>query len=309
MERSIENPVEANVAHRSFAERNLKQKHALVVCITISIITMIAELVASRMTGSLMLYSDALHMLSHAASLFISFLAADLALRPANRKFPNGFRRVETVAAFINGIGLAGFTLHILYTSLDRFFERQEVMGSEMIVVAIIGLMVNLLTAWILSRSGLENLNTRSAYLHLLADTFSSVMIIAGGVVIYYTNWFVIDTILSLVIAVVVGKWAVGLIRTSLRILLDSTPEEIDPEQIEQYLMEHFQEVLEVRELKIRELGSGFYSGSLKLVVGAIDPASFAALRHRIAQYLDLHYQVKDLVVELDYDNLLRVSA
>lgn len=309
MEGIFEKPLESQVDRRSFTERNLKQKHALVVCITISVGTMIAELIASRITGSLMLYSDALHMLSHAASMFVSFLAADLALKPADKHFPNGYRRVEILAAFVNGIGLAGFTLHILYTSLMRFFERQEVVGSEMIVVAIVGLLVNLVTAWILSRSGLENLNTRSAYLHLLADTFSSVMIILGGIVIYYTNWYLIDTLLSLVIAIVVGKWAYGLIRTSYRILLDSTPDSIDTEEVSQQLALHFDEVQEVGEVRIRELSSGYFTGSLKLTISNIDPASFSGLQHRISQYLSQHYQVNELVIQLDYDNLLKPKA
>ena len=159
-----------------------------------------------------MLFSDGLHMFSHAASLFISFFAILLA-----QKWQNN--RIELIAALINGIGLLGFTIYILYESYIRMLDPTTILITDTLIVAIIGLIVNILTAWLLSTAGVEDLNTKSALLHMLADTFSSVAIIVGVVIIAYTDWFIIDSILSVVVAIVVGKWAVGLIIDSIKAL------------------------------------------------------------------------------------------
>ncbi len=183
----------------------LNKSQAIWLCIGITLFVMVVELFYSYVANSLMLFSDGLHMFSHAASLGISLSAIYIAERTQNDK-------VESWAALINGIGLIGFTIYIFIESYLRLMSPEVIEVNSTFVVAIIGLIVNLLTAWILSSTGVEDLNTKSAFLHMLADTFSSVAIILGTVVIIYTDWFWIDAILSAVVAYVVGKWSIDLI-------------------------------------------------------------------------------------------------
>ena len=190
----------------------LSKSQAIGVCIGITLVVMVIELVYSYVANSLMLFSDGLHMFSHAASLGISLSAIYIAERTKNA-------RVESWAAFINGIGLIGFTVYIFIESYLRLLNPEQIEVNSTFAVAIIGLVVNLLTAWILSTTGVEDLNTRSAFLHMLADTFSSLAIILGTVIIIYTDWFWIDALLSALVAYVVGKWSLDLISRSWRAL------------------------------------------------------------------------------------------
>jgi cobalt-zinc-cadmium efflux system protein len=261
---------------------------------------MVVEFVASAITGSLMLWSDGIHMLSHAASLGISFVAATIAARPTSKRFPFGLHRVEIIAAHVNGVGLAIFTLYIVYESIHRLFSPVEILSGDMLFVAIIGLFVNLLTAFILSKAGLEDLNTKSAFLHMLADTFSSVAIIIGGVIIMYTDWLWIDAVLSIVIAVVIGKWSWGLLKESFLILIDRTPKHIDYNEIQAELKYEFPQIKKVVEVKVWEIKTGKYCGTLKLQVENLGSSAYFGLQQKIGTYLKKNHQVQDITVQMD---------
>jgi cobalt-zinc-cadmium efflux system protein len=184
----------------------LSKTRALKICILITLLVMGAELIVGHLSKSLMLFSDGLHMLSHAASLAITLSAMIWAKQSGNK-------RIELAAALINGIGLLGFTAYIIYEAVLRMILPETLMVEDIYGVALLGLLVNLITALILASSGVEDLNTKSAFLHMLADTFSSIAILVGALVIQLFNWFWLDAVLSMVIAAVVGKWALVLIR------------------------------------------------------------------------------------------------
>ncbi len=191
----------------------LSKSRALVICIIITTIVMVIEFAGSLYTGSLMLYSDSLHMLSHAGSLLISYVAIQIAYIQKKKNIGRKLiSNPEDRAAFINGVGLIVFVGYILVESFIRLQTPTPVMCVETLIVAFIGLAVNIATAVILSTAGLEDLNTKSAFLHMLADTFSSVAIIIGAIIIQYTDWYFIDPLLSVIIAIVIAKWAMGLL-------------------------------------------------------------------------------------------------
>ncbi len=196
----------------------ISKKRALAFCICITLLVMVLEIFYSMSANSLMLFSDGMHMLTHALSLGVTLIAILLSERSA-KNTPSKPKTIELYAAIINGFGLALFTVYIIYESLERMHHLENLNIYDTLIIAIIGLMVNLLTAWILLQAGIEDLNTRSAYLHLLADTFSSVAIIAGCIIIYYTRWLIIDPLLSIVVAVVIGKWSYGLLKEAFQMI------------------------------------------------------------------------------------------
>lgn len=188
---------------------NISKRKALLWSILINIVAMFIEFYYAEITQSVMLFSDGIHMLSHVASLIVSYLAILYASRHKNGAY------YENMAAFINGIGLLFFTFYIFREAYIHYINPDEIILGTAMYTAIFGLAINLLTALILSWSGVEDINTRSAFLHMLSDTFSSVSIILGIVIIYYTNWIWIDALLSCIVGIVVGKWSVGLIKES----------------------------------------------------------------------------------------------
>ncbi len=150
----------------------LTKERALLISLLITLFAMCAEFIASSFTGSLMLFSDAIHMLSHAASLAVSWLAIYFAARYSKKHFPFGLKRLEVLAAFVNGLSLLAFVGYIVYEAYFRIMDPIAIETGQTLSVAIFGLAINLITAVILSLAGLEDLNTKSAFMHLLADTF-----------------------------------------------------------------------------------------------------------------------------------------
>jgi cobalt-zinc-cadmium efflux system protein len=161
-------------------------------------------------------------------ALLLSFFAMKFATLPATEKKTFGFFRLEILAALINGVTLVLISLYIIYEAYFRIMHPQPVHGTLMLVVAAIGLMVNILGAVVLRKHRDTNLNIRGAFLHIVGDALVSVGVIIGGIIILFTEWYLIDPILSIAISLVIiyGAWA--LVKESVNILLESAPSHID---------------------------------------------------------------------------------
>ncbi len=244
----------------------ITKKQALGWSIAITLVVMVVEFVAGYLTHSLMLFSDGLHMLTHALSLGISLAAIHIAARKVSEKYPYGLASVEVIAALINGVGLIFFTIYIFYESALRLMNPIAINVWDTGLVACVGLAVNLLTAFILSRAGIEDLNTRSAYLHLLSDTFSSVAIIIGCVIIRYTGWMAIDPLLSIIVGLVILKWAFGLIKESIDVILNKVPDSVDPAALRSQLLQQFEAVNEISHFRVWQPASGQVHATATLV-------------------------------------------
>lgn len=207
-------------------------KKDLLIALSITLLMMIAEVIGGLLSNSLALLSDAGHMLTDNLALLLSFFAMKFATMPATEKRTFGFYRLEILAALINGIILVVISLYIIYQAYLRMINPQRVEGMLMLIVAVIGLVANIIGAIVLVKHSHSNLNIRGAYLHIVGDAFSSVGVVIGGVIILYTGWYLIDPILSILISFVIiyGAWA--LVKESVSILLESVPSHIDIETV-----------------------------------------------------------------------------
>jgi cobalt-zinc-cadmium efflux system protein len=185
---------------------------------------MIAEIIGGILSNSLALLSDAGHMFTDTLALALSFFAMKFAEMPATSRRTFGFYRLEILAALLNGVTLVLISVYIVYEAYHRIQNPPPVQGSLMLIVAIIGLVANILGALFLVKHHDTSLNIRGAFLHIVGDAISSVGVIIGGVIIAYTGWYLIDPILSILIAVGITIGAVGLVTESVNILLESVP-------------------------------------------------------------------------------------
>jgi cobalt-zinc-cadmium efflux system protein len=265
----------------------------------LTIVTMVAELVGGAWTGSLMLLSDAVHMLSHAVSLGISYLAIWMATRPRTARSHYGLYRSEILASLLNGLGLLALSGIIVYESIERLQDPVSIRGVEMIAVAAVGLVVNVITAWILARSGAEDLNTRSAFLHMLGDLFSSAAIVVGGIVLIGTGWFWLDPLLSMLIALVILWWAVGLLRSSCSILLERAPEGVEPDEV-LAAMHAEPGVKEVHDLHVWEITSGYICLTAHVVVEDRRVSETHDLRDALCHCLWTRFRVAHVTLQLE---------
>ncbi|HLT30427.1 MAG TPA: cation diffusion facilitator family transporter [Myxococcaceae bacterium] len=224
----------------------------------------LVEAVGGWMSGSLALLSDAGHMLGDVSALGLSLFALWIAGKPADAKRTYGYYRMEILSALANGVLLLGVTVYILYEAWQRLQSPAEVQLGLMASVAVVGLVANLLSLWVLGHS--HSHNVRGAFLHVLGDTLSSVGVLIAAGVIALTGWTPIDAILSAVIAVVIVVSALRLVRESVDVLLEAVPPHVDMGKVRGILGE-IDGVIAVHDLHVWTISSGIYALSAHLVV------------------------------------------
>lgn len=288
-----------HVHHHVHAHRP-QQQRALWICLALTLVMMVIEFAAGWMSSSLMLAGDALHMLSHVAALGISLLAFKLATRQCGDHLPYGLYRLEVLAALLNGLGLAAFSLWIVYEGIERLLNPVHISGHELMIVATLGLIVNVVTAVILFRAGMEDLNTKGAWLHMLADGASSVVVVLGAVVIVFTGWRVIDPLLSILVALVVGKWSWSLLRDALMILLERKPDHINLAELEMHLLRAFPEIHDVHDLHVWEITSHYFCLSAHIVLDDMRLSETQRVRAAVAEDLRKHFGIGHAVLQFE---------
>ena len=200
--------------------------------VALNLTFVVVEAVAGVVGNSIGLLSDAGHNLSDVFSLLLAMIALKLASSHATKRFTYGHRKASVLISLLNAIILLVAVGAIVVESIDKFFHPAEVNGTLIIWTAAVGIVINGVTAWALSRQQQHDINTRGAFLHMLADTLVSIGVVVSGIVIHYTGWTVIDPIIGLVIAVVILVSTWELLSESLRMSTDAVPEGFDVEEI-----------------------------------------------------------------------------
>ena len=234
-------------SHAVVTEGNAKK---LTFALALTSSFLIIEVIAGFMTQSLALLSDAAHMFTDAAALAIALVAIKIGKLPADDKRTFGYQRFEILAALFNAMMLFMVAIYILFEAYQRFNHPPEIQSMGMMIVAVIGLIINLISMKILFSSAQDSLNVKGAYLEVLSDAIGSVGVIVGGAIIYFTGWMWIDTL----IAVLIGFWVLPrtwvLLKQSINILLEGVPEEIDIEKLRNDLLA-LQGVENIHQLKV----------------------------------------------------------
>lgn len=194
------------------------------------------QAVGGWISGSLALIADSGHMVSDAAALLLAIIAYRLARRPADAERTYGYHRVRVLAALANGASLLLLVAWIVWEAIARLAEPVEIMAGPMLVVATIGLMVNLFGAYVLYSGNKNDSNLRGALLHVVGDLLGSVGAIAAAIGIMATGWSILDPLLSVFVAVLVVRSAWSLVSDSIRVLLQAAPRGLDAKAITQEL-------------------------------------------------------------------------
>jgi cobalt-zinc-cadmium efflux system protein len=215
----------------------------------------VVEVTAGFWSNSLALISDAGHMVTDATALGLALLAQVIAKRPPSAKHSFGFGRAEALAAFVNGLVMLAVITWISIEAAQRFAEPQAVRGGAVFIVAAIGLVVNLIVAWVLSHDK-ESINTKAALVHVFGDLLGSVAALASGAVIYFTNWLPIDPLLSIFVSLLVLRSTISVLRESYHFLMEGVPHHIDYLQVGQDLAA-IKGVLSVHDLHVWEMSPG----------------------------------------------------
>lgn len=215
----------------------IKGVSALKISFTVTLVFFFVELVGGLLSNSLALISDAWHMLNDVFAIFFALLASWIAGRPLDGRKTFGYYRSEVVAAFLNGVFLCVVVVFLFYEAFLRLINPVYVEGFGMLVVAFLGFLANGVSAYVLHKSEGASLNVKAAFLHVIADIFGSVGAISAALIIYFTGWFLADSIISIVIGVLILYGSFKLILESLNVLLEGVPSNINLKAVEEKIL------------------------------------------------------------------------
>lgn len=266
---------------------------------------MVVEVVVGLIASSLALIADAGHMLTDAAAIGLALVAMRLAARPARGSYTFGLRRAEILSAQANGLTLLLLALFFVIESIRRLISPPPVAGGLMLAIALVGVVVNVVATWVLSKANRQSLNTEGAFQHILTDLYAFVGTAIAGLVVLLTGWDRADPIASLVVAALMTKAGIGLVRESGRIFLEAAPRGIDPVAIDRAI--HASDgVADLHDLHVWEVNSGFPALSAHVLVAPTYNCHRVreALETLLAERFDIHHTTlqvdhrRDLIAE-----------
>ena len=278
-------------AHASSGRRRLS------VVLVLTALYMVAEAVGGWMTGSLALLADAGHMLADVAALALALFAAWFSARPATPRKTFGYYRLEILAALINGVTLVVISLLIIYEAYHRYLEPQPVKSGAMMLVAVGGLVINAVCAYLLHGHHEEDLNVRGAWLHVIGDALGSVGAIIAGALMLLWGWYAADPLFSVFISLLIVWSSWNLIRESTNVLLEGTPAHINLRAVEEAILETAG-VEDVHDLHVWTITSGREALSAHVIhVETISPPE---LLSELRNKLHTRFGVDHLTIQME---------
>lgn len=283
-------------AHGVSGIRGQANHRLLTISLSLTATVMVVQIVGAILTGSLALLADAAHMFADASALVIALIASLVAARPANERNTYGYQRAEVFGALINAVLLIGLCVWIAVEAVGRLLDpgEAEVNGGLMIIVAVVGLVANAVSMWLLSAAQRTSINVRGAYLEVLGDLIGSTVVIVAAIVIAVTGWMPADALASLLIAVMIVPRAVTLLREVVAVLGERAPEGTDVGTIRDHILSA-DGVADVHDIHVWQLTRGAPVFTAHVVVDprVLEDGSSARLLSTLQNCLADHFDVE----------------
>ncbi|WP_339048176.1 cation diffusion facilitator family transporter [Candidatus Mesenet endosymbiont of Phosphuga atrata] len=273
---------------------------SLIYAIIIIAVTAVLEVVGGVISNSLALLSDAGHMLTDLISLILSWFAYKVATKKSDLKRSYGYHRIQVVAAFVNGLTLFLISGIIIFESIKRFISPVNIDWQIMFFTAILGLIANILAFFLLYRKDEDNLNIKSAVLHIIGDILGSLAAITASFIIMYTNWQMADPILSVFVSIVILRSAYKIVKHSFHILLEGTPKNINSNEVKNKIIEVIPEVIDVHHVHIWSLTENYFIITAHIKVG--QEINYNDTIYNVKKLLCDIFSIAHATVEIEYD-------
>lgn len=275
----------------------------LIFVIALNFIITIAEVVGGLISNSLALISDSLHNLSDAGAILLSYIAIKISGKAHTLKRTFGYRRIQIIVALFNASVIILVSLFLFREAYERFMNPSPVQGGIMFIVAFIGLVANAVSVFLLKGGTKDNINIKSAYLHLLIDTLSSVAVVVGGIIIYFYNIFWIDPLLTAIIGIYVIKEGYSIIKEAYNILMQSTPANINLINIKSSL-EGIKEVSNLHHVHVWQLDEKniFFEGHIDLIEN-FTVKEIEIIQKKIKDILYQKYDINHVTIQAEFDS------
>ncbi|WP_372967971.1 cation diffusion facilitator family transporter [Microbacterium sp.] len=283
--------------------RSAGHRRLLAISLTLTATVMVVQIVGAVLTGSLALLADAAHMFTDASALVIALIAAAVAARPADDRRTFGYQRAEVFGALINAIILILLAGWVAIEAIGRLLNpgETEVVGGLMLVVAVVGLIANAISMWLLSRAQRTSINVRGAYLEVMGDLIGSAMVIIAAIVIVTTGWMPADAIASMLIAVLIIPRAIALLREVFSVLAESAPKGTAVSDIRQHLLD-YDGVIGVHDVHVWQLtrGAPVFSAHVSVDPTLLADGRSATLLNDLQSCLADHFDVAHSTFQIE---------
>jgi cobalt-zinc-cadmium efflux system protein len=284
--------------HHDHDHARAASRRALAVALGLTASYTVVEVVGGVFAGSLALLADAVHMLSDNVALALALVAVWLAAKPATSERTFGYKRAEVLAALANGVLLVALAIWIFVEAIMRLRDPGEVLGGWMLVIALVGMAVNVAAGVVLGRARSHSLNVEAAFRHVFADLLGSIGVAVAAVVILTTDWVEADPLVSILIGVLVLASAWTILRDSTAILLESTPRGIDADALGRRLAS-LPGVVEVHDLHVWTITSGFAALSAHVLVKPGDDCH--ERRRQLERLLYSEFGIEHTTLQVDH--------
>jgi len=261
----------------------------------------VLEVVAGLWSHSLSLLTDAGHNLSDVAGLALALLAFKLSKVSSNQDYTYGYKRSTIIVSFFNALVLFVAVGFIGYEAVMRFIHPETIAGGTMAWVAFAGIGINGVTAWLFVKDKDKDLNVKGAYLHMAVDAIVSFGVVISGIIIYFTHWYLIDSAVSLIVAIVILRGTWSLLIDSLRLEMDGVPKEMDLEKIKQELMKS-KGVVDVHHIHVWALSTTENALTAHLVIDQNSVSSFDSIKHDLRHRLE-HLSISHSTFEPEFSD------
>lgn len=278
----------------NFSEIRRKRTSSFKIIMALTAIFAIIEFAGGYLTHSLALVSDAFHMITDSSAIFMALIMSHISTKPADNNHSYGHGRADILGAFINSIFMLGIIVFLIYESIHKFFNPNDVNSLPMIIIAIIGLIINVISAKIL-HAHQDNLNSKAAFLHVMGDLLSSVATIFAGILIYYTKWNFLDPLLSLVIAVILIPSTFNIIKQSTHILMEGVPKTVNFNEVGNTISA-LPGVVSIHDLHIWVMNSDHTSLSAHIII--LNTLDWETVLHSIQNLLSEKYNIHHVTLQ-----------
>ncbi|MBI5842644.1 MAG: cation transporter [Chloroflexi bacterium] len=289
----------SNHPHSHFGELAIKATKRLAISLAFTLAFVVVELVAGFIGNSLALLTDAAHNFTDVIALGLSWYALKIALQPAHAGKTYGYHRVGILVALVNSTTLVSISLGIFYEAWRRFISPPEVDAPILIGVGIVAFFINAGTAWLVQRGSEHDLNLRSTFLHLMGDVLSTLGAVAAGIVIAFTKWNWLDPLVSVLIGLLILWNAWGILRQTIHILLESTPENIDVDKLLTDLR-NVDGVLDVHDLHVWSISENLRVLSAHIVTQDTSISTGTLIQRDLNQVLARKYDIRHATLQLE---------
>lgn len=286
--------------HLSLKEK--KESKNLFITILLNFVISVAEIIGGLLSNSLALISDALHNFSDGLAVLITYIAVKISRKESTPKKTFGYKRIQILAALLNAVVLIVISIYLLYEAYHRFMEPEPIKSVPMFIVATIGLIANFVAVYLLRNHKKGNINIRSAYVHLIGDTLSSLAVIIGGVLIFFFEIYWIDPLITVLISVYIIKETISILLETYNILMQGTPKDIDVYELKRQL-ENLEMIRDIHHIHVWNLSDAdiHFEAHVNLEKD-IKLSESESILHQVEKTLARNYGIHHVTLQMEHN-------